>query len=131
MTSQWENDVFDKIKLLIKQSGFSLIEVFQKFDNNNNGMISQKEFKQAMKSCNIGLTDMDIQKIMSRLDANNDDQISYQEFASYLKDDKRLAERMNVRANNKISSLKQQIIQHMVSPTEAFKMVSNSPFYKV
>ena len=42
----------------------------------------------------LGLTTMDIQKIMNRVDANNDGRISYLEFASKFREDPIFEEKM-------------------------------------
>jgi len=41
------------------------------------GDITAIEFRKAMKMISLGLTDMEIDKIMARVDANNDNFISY------------------------------------------------------
>lgn len=69
-TSQWEANIIDKIKLLIKQSGKPLDDVFRAIDSNKNGLISKQEFIDAISSLGIALTSHDIVKLMKRLDSN-------------------------------------------------------------
>lgn len=104
--SQWETDVIDKLKRLIKKSGKSLDLVFNQIDTDGSGMVNEKEFHQAMKLISTGLTKVEIDKIMQRVDANNDGVISYIEFATKFRDDQVFEERMKKRANNKLTSLK-------------------------
>jgi hypothetical protein len=77
-----------------------------------------------MKLVSIDLTDMEIKKIMERVDANHDGMISYEEFSAKFRDLPAFDQRMKERANNRMALLKQQMILFMVSPTEAYKMVS-------
>jgi len=77
-----------------------------------------------MKLVSIDLTDMEIKKIMERVDANHDGMISYEEFSAKFRDYPAFDQRMKERANNRMALLKQQMILFMVSPTEAYKMVS-------
>jgi len=56
-----------------------------------------------MKLISIGLTDIEISKILSRVDANHDGRISYAEFASKFRDDTLFDQRMKKRANNRLA----------------------------
>ena len=78
----------------------------------------------ALKLISIRLTDIEIEKVMQRVDINKDGQISYAEFAEKFRDDKEFDYRMRERANNRLAEMKQAMVMHMVSPVEAFKMVS-------
>jgi calcium-dependent protein kinase len=62
---------------------------FQNYDTDKNGVLSQEEFRNAMKACNIfasqsgatePLTDEDIDHIFVAVDVNGDGQISFTEF---------------------------------------------------
>ena len=117
-------DVFDKLKRLIKSSGKSLDMVFRGIDTNGSGSISREEFHRAMKMISLGLTNMEIQKIMNRVDANNDGKISYQEFAEKFREDPIFEEKMVQRANSRLVQLNELMIHHMDSAFNAFRMVS-------
>lgn len=75
--SKWETDIIEKLKRLIKASGKSIDSIFGQFDLDGSGDITAIEFKKAMKLISLGLTDMEIDRIMARTDANNDGIISY------------------------------------------------------
>lgn len=85
--SNWENEILDKLKRLIKQSGKTLDVIFSQFDVDGSGDITKEEFHKAMKMISLGLSDNEIYKIMRRIDANNDGVINYTEFASKFRED--------------------------------------------
>jgi len=113
--SKWETDVIEKLRRLIKNSGKTIDSVFSQFDVDGSGDVTAVEFRKAMKLISLGLTDIEINKIMARVDTNNDGQISYAEFASRFRDDPHFDARMVSRANDKIGSMKEKMILYMTS----------------
>lgn len=84
-----------------------------------------------MKVFNLGLTDVEITKLLDRLDNNSNGTLNYTEFVRKLRDNNTdFQKRMQKRAVQRLQKLKQNMIYHMVSPHEAFNMVSNhfNPF---
>lgn len=61
---------------------------------------------------------------MRRTDANNDGVINYVEFAAKFREDPVYEAQMKQRANNRLATLKEQMIQYMTSTTEAYRFVS-------
>lgn len=112
------------LQRIIKASGKSLEKIFSQVDTDGSGLISNEEFKRAMKMISIGLTDIEIQKIMHRFDADKDGNISYTEFVAKFRDDPVFEHRMNKRASKKLNELNDFMIHHMTSPDDAYRMVS-------
>lgn len=54
--------------------------IFQRFDKENNGFLSLKEFRNVMKSINDSLANKDIDTLFKAIDVDNDKQISFTEF---------------------------------------------------
>jgi hypothetical protein len=102
LESRWEADALDKLKRLIKSTGKSLDLIFRQIDSDGSGFISREEFHRALKMISLGLTNMEIQKLMDRVDANNDGQISYVEFAAKFREDPIHEEKMVLRANTRL-----------------------------
>jgi len=102
LESRWESDVLDKLKRLIKSTGKSLDLIFRQIDSDGSGSISREEFHRAMKMISLGLSNIEIQKIMDRVDANNDGLISYLEFAAKFREDPIHEEKMVLRANTRL-----------------------------
>jgi hypothetical protein len=122
--SKWEMDVLDKLKRLIKSTGKSLEAVFKQIDTDGSGSVSSEEFHRALKMISLGLTNMEIQKIMNRVDSNNDGRISYLEFAAKFREDPVFEEKMVLRANQRLVQVNELMILHMDSALNAYRMVS-------
>lgn len=127
--SNWETEIIDKLKKLIKSSGKSIDAVFAQFDVDEGGDISAAEFRKAIKMIGgLGLTDTEIDRLMQRVDADQDGQVSYQEFAAKFRDDPDFDVRMIKRANDRLAEFKEKMILYMTSATDAYKLVSNYSF---
>lgn len=123
--SNWETEIIDKLKKLIKSSGKSIDAVFAQFDVDEGGDISASEFRKAIKMIGgLGLTDTEIDRLMQRVDADQDGQVSYQEFAAKFRDDPDFDVRMIKRANDRLAEFKEKMILYMTSSTDAYKLVS-------
>lgn len=57
-------------------------DLFFKYDKDNNGSLSQKEFCTFIKDLNPNLDDFDADRIFEMLDLNGDKQLEYKEFIS-------------------------------------------------
>ncbi len=88
------------------------------------GDITSEEFKKAMKLISLSLTDSEIDKIQKRVDANMDGVVSYMEFAAKFRDDPNFEKRMTKRANDRLATMKEQMILFMTSANDAYRMVS-------
>lgn len=119
-----ENQVLDKLKHLLKKKEMIVTDAFRQYDLNNNGTLSKEEFQKAMASLNLGLTPVEIQALMNRIDTNSDGRLNYSEFANKMRKNKDFPDKMRQRAQQRLSKMKQQMMYHMTSPVEAFKMVS-------
>ena len=85
-------------------------------------MISQVEFRNAIRRLNLGLTSREIDKMMTRIDSNADGKIDWKEFIAKFKTSE-LDERLKERAKDKMARLKELMILHMTSPNDAFRFV--------
>lgn len=125
--SNWETEIIDKLKKLIKSSGKSIDAVFAQFDVDEGGDISSIEFRKAIKMIGgLGLTDTEIDRLMQRVDADQDGQVSYQEFAAKFRDDPDFDVRMVKRANDRLAEFKEKMILYMTSSTDAYKLFDST-----
>ena len=122
-SSQWENNVMEKLRCIIKTSRKSLDQIFREFDADGNGFISEVEFRNAIRKLDLGLTSRDIDQLMSRIDTNNDGKISHTEFMAKFKEST-TEERIKSRATARLGKLKELMILHMTSANDAFRFVS-------
>lgn len=100
----------------------TLDQIFNEFDSDGNGSISQVEFRNAIRRLNLGLTSREIDKIMLRIDTNSDGRIDYNEFMAKFKTTD-LDERLKERSKDKMARIKEMMMLHMTSPNDAFRFV--------
>ena len=121
-SSQWETDIIEKIRAIARSSGISFEDIFRKFDEDGNGVISQTEFRNAIRRLNLGLSSREIDKLMTRVDTNSDGKIDYKEFITKFKPSE-LDDRLKDRSRDKLARFKELMILHMTSPADAFRLV--------
>ena len=102
-------------------------EIFDEFNPDRDGQITQVEFRNAIRKLNLGLSSKEIDNLMARIDANADGLIDYNEFAQKLGTSQQ-DNAMQMRAADRLGKLKELMILHLTSPTEAFRYVRNSNF---
>lgn len=125
-SSQWDNNVIERLRVIINTSSKSLQEIFADFDEDGNGYVTTIEFRNALRRLGLGITSREIDQVMAKIDANGDGKIDYQEFAAKFKDNSFDA-RMAQRAADRMAKLKELMNLHMTSANDAFRFVSDSP----
>lgn len=120
---QWEADIIEKLRQIVRSSSLSFEDIFKKFDEDGNGFISSIEFRNAIRKLNLGLSSREIDLIMKRVDTNGDGNIDWKEFINKFKTTE-LDERLKERAKDRMARLKELMILHMTSPLDAFRFVS-------
>ncbi len=121
-TAKWEADIIEKLRQIIRSSSKSFEDIFKQFDEDKNGIISQLEFRNAIRKLNLGLSSREIDKILTKVDKNSDGKIDYQEFIDKFKTTE-LDDRLKERAKDKMARFKELMILHMTSPNDAFRFV--------
>ena len=69
-----------KIQWIIKASNKDIKAIFNQFDSDKSGSLSNVEFKNAIRKLNMGLTSKDIDLLISYLDSSGDWWIDLKEF---------------------------------------------------
>jgi Ca2+-binding EF-hand superfamily protein len=59
-SENWEHDVLEKLKQIIKSSSMNLRQIFNQMDCDGNGFITQVEFRNAVRQLGLGLTSREI-----------------------------------------------------------------------
>ena len=124
-SSQWDNNVIERLRVIIATSTKSLREIFNEFDEDGNGFITQVEFRNAMRKLNLGITSREMDQVLQQIDNNGDGKIDWLEFSAKFKDNSFDA-RMASRAAIRMAKLKELMNLHMTSANDAFRYVSLS-----
>jgi len=112
-------DIHSKLKTYLRTSSKTLVQVFGKYDPDNTGTISNLEFKEAIRTLNIGFTSREIDVLIKYIEPTRDNRINYYDFAHKFKDthgDRQVLDRTRLR----IHKLKDLIYQFLLSPKDAF-----------
>ena len=125
-SSQWEDNVIERLRVIIATSSKSLQQIFDEFDEDGNSFVTQVEFRNAIRRLGLGITSREIDQVLQKIDTNGDGRIDYQEFAAKFKDNSYDA-RMAARAADRMAKLKELMNLHMTSANDAFRYVSK-PF---
>lgn len=75
-----EQQILNTVYESIKKLGYSLHEVFQIFDRDNDGEISRQDLLDSFNNFGLGLSVAQIEKIMKLIDSNKDGAIEFSEF---------------------------------------------------
>ena len=59
-SSQWDNNVIERLRVIIATSSKSLQEIFAEFDEDGNGYVTQVEFRNALRRLGLGITSREI-----------------------------------------------------------------------
>lgn len=116
-SSKWDNNIVEKLRVLVSSSPKSLHDIFYEFDEDGNGYITSVEFRNAIRKLGIGLTSRDIDQLMAKIDTNQDGRIDYYEFMAKFKTNT-LDERMQQRTATKMARIKQLMNLHMTSAND-------------
>lgn len=76
-----EQQILNTIYESIKKLGYSLLEVFQIFDRDNDGEISRQDLMDSFNNFGLGLNVAQIEKILKMIDSNKDGAIEFKEFS--------------------------------------------------
>ena len=122
-SSQWEDNVIERLRVIIATSSKSVQQIFDEFDEDGNGFVTQVEFRNAIRRLGLGITSREIDQVLQKIDTNGDGRIDYQEFAAKFRDNSYDA-RMAARAADRMAKLKELMNLHMTSANDAFRYVS-------
>lgn len=84
--SGWEEQVLDKVKERIRSKGLNIRQAFQAFDLNRDGTIDAEEFRKTFKIMQLGLTDVEIERVLTFFDPRGNGKIMYEAFCLRIED---------------------------------------------
>ena len=120
-----EDDPFRRLHNLLKSSPKPLEEIFREMDADSSGKLSAIEFRNALRSLNLGLTARDIDQLLFRVDTNADGQIDWQEFSHKFQPSESEARLKSV-TQQRLAKLRNHMFAYMLSPRDAFRQFDSA-----
>ena len=65
---KWQQDVIAKLRSIIGASNKSIERIFDEFDEDGSGTLSQQEFRHALRKLQLGLKSTEIDQVLQRID---------------------------------------------------------------
>lgn len=115
----YQNQIFQKVRNIIKGDEDNFLNKFQMQDINNNGFISNLQFKKNLRY--LGLNSKDIDTLFIVIEQRNG-QVNYKEFCRRLLN-KKQEDKINQRPKEILEKLKTDIIYYVINIKDAFKRV--------
>ena len=115
-----EDDPFRRLHNVLKSSPRPLEEIFREMDADGSGKLSAIEFRNALRSLNLGLTAREIDQLLFRVDTNADGQIDWMEFSRKFQPSESEA-RIKTVTQQRLVKLRNYMFAYMLSPRDAFR----------
>ena len=84
-STPYDKDPLEKVKRLLKASKFDMSNFFKMYELVSNGFLNPNEFANMLKKMNLGLTLLEIEKIISRVSRNSEGLLNLKEFVTFMK----------------------------------------------
>jgi Ca2+-binding EF-hand superfamily protein len=120
-----EDDPFRRLHNLLKSSPKPLEEIFREMDADSSGKLSAIEFRNALRSLNLGLTARDIDQLIFRVDTNADGQIDWIEFSHKFQPSESESRIKSV-TQQRLNKLRNNMFSYMLSPRDAFRQFDSA-----
>ncbi len=85
LATPYDKDPLEKIKRLLKSSKFDMSSFFKMYEIISNGWLNPNEFANMIKKMNLGLTLLEIERIMSRVSRSPEGLLNLKEFIAFMK----------------------------------------------
>jgi len=89
--------VVEKVREAARQQFPLVRDVFRRFDNNHDGVLTQPEFKGMLEKFGFQLADHEVNMVMKHFDSRKDGQVSYNEFCDAILDEDYTTEMLKVK----------------------------------
>ena len=96
-------DVYSKLRKYMKTSSKTLEDAFLAIDTQNSGVVTNLEFKEAIRSLNIGFTSREVDELIVYIRPDEHNRINWVDFVQKFKDgpgEKKILERTRQRLHN-------------------------------
>ncbi|CAK62279.1 unnamed protein product (macronuclear) [Paramecium tetraurelia] len=114
--------LLDKIRRFLRNSNKNISELFKQYDSDNTGFITNLEFRQVIRSLNMGLTFQDIDILSAMLDTDRNSMVNWRDFAKRL-DFRQADNKILERAGIHLQKVNDHIYHYLLSPKDAFRQI--------
>ncbi|CAK76335.1 unnamed protein product (macronuclear) [Paramecium tetraurelia] len=114
--------LLDKIRRFLRNSNKNLNELFKQYDLDNTGFITNLEFRQVIRSLNMGLTFQDIDILSAMLGTDRNSMVNWKEFSKKL-DFRQADNKILERAGIHLQRVNDHIYHYLLSPKDAFRQI--------
>lgn len=84
LSTPYDKDPLEKVKRLLKASKFDMTSFFKMYEIISNGFLNPNEFSNMLKKMNLGLTILEIEKIIHRVSRNTEGLLNLKEFIAFM-----------------------------------------------
>ncbi|EGR32802.1 hypothetical protein IMG5_070330 [Ichthyophthirius multifiliis] len=114
------DEIVTKVKQILRTSNKSINQVFNDFDKDKSGEISNLEFKAAFRNLIIGLTSKEIDVLLNFCDESGEGIVNWREFINKFKKNES-QEKIIERSKQRLKLINDDIHYYMLSPKDAFR----------
>jgi len=82
---KWEPHVIDNVRKTLRAASKSTTALMREFDSRGQGVLTQKEFRNALRQLGIGMTGNEIDQVLNYCDINNTGDVNWKEFCNRFK----------------------------------------------
>ncbi|CAD8157187.1 unnamed protein product [Paramecium pentaurelia] len=114
--------LLDKIRRYLRNSNKNVNDLFKQYDPDNTGFITNLEFRQVIRSLNMGLTFQDVDILSAMLDTDRNSMVNWKEFSKKL-DFRQADNKILERAGIHLQRVNDHIYHYLLSPKDAFRQI--------
>jgi Ca2+-binding EF-hand superfamily protein len=113
-------DTLERFVKFINENNTSLMNCFKRFDKDNSGTLSKKEFGDALKDLRFGLSEVELDLLFAEFDQDGSDKLTYKEF---IKKMRRAGAVSRSKDDEAVLKLFRAIQQSKISVRRAFEII--------
>ncbi|CAD8159524.1 unnamed protein product [Paramecium octaurelia] len=114
--------LLDKIRRFLRNSNKNINDLFKQYDSDNTGFITNLEFRQVIRSLNMGLTFQDVDILSAMLHTDRNSMVNWKEFSKKL-DFRQADNKILERAGIHLQKVNDHIYHYLLSPKDAFRQI--------
>lgn len=114
--------LLDRIRRYLRNSNKNIVQMFREYDPDDTGRITNLEFRQVIRSLNMGLTLQDIDILSALLEMDQNSMVNWRDFAKRL-EFRQADNKILDRAAIHLQRVNDHIYHYLLSPKDAFRQI--------